>query len=72
MLGIVKYIFVILYILVGVCAYLFVEFDRCTLMDCFFEQIKDPITDIHDPNYVGGIQYVFSPFRWCNLLAACL
>ena len=29
----------------------------------FFEKIYNNITHCYDPNYTGGIEYIFNPFR---------
>jgi len=29
----------------------------------FFEKIYNNIADYNDPNYTGGIEYIFNPFR---------
>jgi len=29
----------------------------------FFEKIYNNITDYNDPNYTGGIEYIFNPFK---------
>ena len=29
----------------------------------FFTAVPNDITDINDPNYTGGINYIFTPFK---------
>ena len=29
----------------------------------FFTAVPNDITDINDPNYTGGVNYIFTPFK---------
>ena len=52
------------FIYVIICVLLFlILFKREDLFHVLFETIYNNITDYNDPNFTGGIEYVFHPFR---------
>ncbi len=55
-------IYIVLYWLI--CWLLFgIIFMSNEITNFFFEQIHNNITDYNHPNYTGGIEYIFNPFR---------
>ena len=54
--------YILLYVIICIIIF-FLIFMRKETFDFFFEKKFNNITDYNDPNYTGGIEYKFNPFR---------
>lgn len=57
-----NYVYISLYLVIFVIIYIII-FMRNESFNFFFEKIFNDITDYNNPNYTGGIEYLFNPFR---------
>ena len=62
-----NYIYVLIYILICVIIFMIMFMSNETF-NLLFETKYNNIIDCNDPNYTGGIEYIFNPFRHfkCN------
>ena len=57
-----NYIYVLIYILICVIIFMIMFMSNETF-NLLFETKYNNIIDCNDPNYTGGIEYIFKPFR---------
>lgn len=62
-----NYFYVSLYAIICVIIFIII-FMKDESFNFFFEKIHNNITDYNDPNYTGGIEYIFNPFRHLKCL----
>ncbi len=57
-----KEIYMSIYIVVSVLIFMLL-FMCDKIFNFLFEKVFNNITDYNDPNYTGGIEYIFNPYR---------
>lgn len=56
-----NYLYATIYLIV--CIVLFIIIFAGDTFDFLFEMVPHNVTDYTDPNYKGGIEYIFNPLR---------
>jgi len=57
-----NYLYVSIYLVICIILFIII-FMASETFNFLFEKIHDNITDFNDPNFTGGIKYIFNPFR---------
>ena len=57
-----EFMYVLIYVVICVIIFMFM-FMRNEIFAFLFETTYNNIIDFNDPNYTGGIAYIFNPFR---------
>ena len=57
------YIYISIYIIICVIIFMII-FTRDELFNFLFEKKHNNITNYNDPEFTGGIEYIFNPFRY--------
>ena len=61
-----NYLYVTIYLVVCIVLFIFFFMFR-EAFDFLFEMVPHNVTDYNDPNYKGGIEYIFNPLRHFKL-----
>ena len=64
--AILEYILMLVYWIVSFIFFLMIfrkEQFLNAMYTIFFTAVPNDITDINDPNYTGGVNYIFTPFK---------
>ena len=69
MLDILEYMLMLVYWIVSLIIFLMIfrkeqlSTIMYTIANTLFTVVPNDITDINDPNYTGGVNYIFTPFK---------